>query len=283
MAQYREQRTITGDFMRVNIFPTHTYNYGRKKKVKPTGAAQEKLNRVRRERLLCELVNLNFTKKDIQVKLDYSEFRKKNSRNPEPDEVTRLIRNFIRRLKRLYAALGIELKYVYCSEVGARGHLSHHHLIISAGATLEQIKALWGDGGVWIRRLYFDRKGAYDLASYFVKSRYTYRSYSCSKNLIRPRESGRDKCIFKDDYKIRQKQINYFMNGEVDKLLALYPGWQIAEMPEISHTVDKSTGEVKLPTWGIFITLYLYKPEGLSDEAGIYERYQKITNWNWRN
>ena len=279
MAQYREQMTVTGDFMRVNIFPTHTYNYGRKKKVKPTGAAQEKLNKVRRERLFCDLVNLNFTKKDIQVKLDYSEFRKRNGRNPDPDEVTKLIRNFMRRLKRLYATLGIELKYMYNSEVGARGHISHHHLVINAGATLEQLKELWGEGGVWCRRIYFDRKGAYDLASYFVKSRYTYRSYSCSKNLIRPRESGKDKCVFKDDHKIRQKQLNYFINGEVDKLLALYPGWQIAEMPEISHTVDKSTGEVKLPTWGTFITLYLYKPEGLSDEEGIWSRYQEITEW----
>ncbi len=279
MAQYREQRTVTGDFMRVNIFPTHTYNYGRKKKVKPTGAAQEKLNKVRRERLLCDLVNLNFTKKDIQVKLDYSEFRKRNGRNPDPDEVTKLIRNFMRRLKRLYATLGIELKYIYCSEVGARGHLSHHHLIINAGATLEQLRALWAEGGVWCRKLYFDRKGAYDLASYFVKSRYTYRSYSCSKNLIRPQECGKNKCVFKDDHKIRQKQINYFVNGEVDKLLALYPGWQIAEMPEISHTVDKSTGEVKLPTWGTFITLYLYKPEGLSNEEGLWSKYQEITEW----
>jgi hypothetical protein len=279
MAQYREQRTVTGDFMRVNIFPTHTYNYGRKKKVKPTGAAQEKLNKVRRERLLCDLVNLNFTKKDIQVKLDYSEFRKRNGRNPDPDEVTKLIRNFMRRLKRLYATLDIELKYIYCSEVGARGHLSHHHLIINAGATLEQLRALWAEGGVWCRKLYFDRKGAYDLASYFVKSRYTYRSYSCSKNLIRPQECGKNKCVFKDDHKIRQKQINYFINGEVDKLLALYPGWQIAEMPEISHTVDKNTGEVKLPTWGTFITLYLYKPEGLSDKEGIWSRYQEITEW----
>lgn len=279
MAQYREQRTVTGDFMRVNIFPTHTYNYGRKKKVKPTGAAQEKLNKVRRERLLCDLVNLNFTKKDIQVKLDYSEFRKRNGRNPDPDEVTKLIRNFMRRLKRLYATLDIELKYIYCSEVGARGHLSHHHLIINAGATLEQLRALWAEGGVWCRKLYFDRKGAYDLASYFVKSRYTYRSYSCSKNLIRPQESGKNKCVFKDDHRIRQKQLNYFVNGEVDKLLALYPGWQIADMPEISHTVDKNTGEVKLPTWGTFITLYLYKPEGLSDKEGIWSRYQEITEW----
>ena len=279
MAQYREQRTITGDFMRVNIFPTHTYNYGRKKKTKPTSVAQDKLNRERKTRLLSDLVNLNFTKKDIQVKLDYAEFRRKNGRNPDPDEVIKLIRNFIRRLKRLYAALGIELKYIYCSEVGARGHLSHHHLIISAGATLDQLKELWSEGGVWCRRIYFDRKGAYDLASYFVKSRYTYRSYSCSKNLIRPQESGKDKCIYKDDYKIRQKQVNYFTNGDIDQIMKLYPGWQIAEMPEISHTVDKDTGEVKLPTWGIFITLYLYKPEGLSDEASVYERFQEISEW----
>ena len=279
MAQYREQRTVTGDFMRVNIFPTHTYNYGRKKKTKPTSAAQDKLNRERKTRLLSDLVNLNFTKKDVQVKLDYAEFRRKNGRNPDPDEVTKLIRNFIRRLKRLYADLGIELKYIYCSEVGARGHLSHHHLIISAGATLDQLKELWSEGGVWCRRIYFDRKGAYDLASYFVKSRHTYRSYSCSKNLIRPQESGKDKCIFKDDYKIRQKQVNYFTNGDIDQIMKMYPGWQIAEMPEISHTVDKDTGEVKLPTWGIFITLYLYKPEGLSDEASVYDRYQEISEW----
>ena len=279
MAQYREQRTVTGNFMRVNIFPTHSYNYGRKKKVKPTGAAQEKLNQERRTRLLSDLVNLNFTKKDIQVKLDYTEFRRKNGRNPDPDEVNKSIRNFMRRSKRLYSSLDIELKYIYCSEVGARGRLSHHHLIISAGATLEQLKELWREGGVWCRRLYFGRKGSYDIASYFVKSKYTYRSYSCSKNLIRPRESGRDKCIFKDDYKIRQKQVNYFTNGEVDKIMSLYPDWQIAEMPEISHTVDKETGELKLPTWGTFITLFLYKPEGLSDAEGVWNKYQEITTW----
>ena len=216
---------------------------------------------------------------DIQVKLDYTEFRRKNGRNPDPDEVNKSIRNFMRRSKSLYSSLDIELKYIYCSEVGARGRLSHHHLIISAGATLEQLKELWREGGVWCRRLYFGRKGSYDIASYFVKSKYTYRSYSCSKNLIRPRESGRDKCIFKDDYKIRQKQVNYFTNGEVDKIMSLYPDWQIAEMPEISHTVDKETGELKLPTWGTFITLFLYKPEGLSDAEGVWNKYQEITTW----
>lgn len=46
MAQaYREQMTVTGDFARVNIYPVRSYQYGRKKKMKPTGAAMERVNR----------------------------------------------------------------------------------------------------------------------------------------------------------------------------------------------------------------------------------------------
>ena len=104
---YREQKTVTGDFMRVNIYPVRTYQYGRKKKHKPTGAAMAKLNKERKTRLLSDLVNLNFTKNDLQYKLDYSEFKKEFGRNPEPDEVQREMRNFMRRLKRWYKSPGL--------------------------------------------------------------------------------------------------------------------------------------------------------------------------------
>jgi hypothetical protein len=280
MAQaYREIKTVTGDFARVQIFPVRPYQYGRKKKNKPTGAAMDKLNRERRARLLSDLVNLNFTKKDYQLKLDYSDFRREHGRNPEPDECVKLMRNFMRCLKRLYAAMGIELKYIYCSEIGVRGHISHHHVIINAGASLEQIKKLWRHGGVWTRKLYFDRKGAYDLAGYFVKSKYTYRSYTCSKNLRRPQETGKDKCIYKSDYSVRQKQVNAIMNGDVEDIRRMYPGWELAELPDVAYTVDGDTGEVRLPTWGVFITLFLYKPEGLTDAASIYNKKHDYQNW----
>lgn len=280
MAQaYREQMTITGDFARVNIYPVRQYQYGRKKKMKPTGAAMERVNRINRARRLADLVNLNFTKSDYQLKLDYSAFKCANGRNPEPDEVIKCVRNFIRRLKRLYEKLGIELKYIYVSEVGIRGHISHHHVIISAGASFEQIKELWREGGIWMRRLYFDRRGCSELAEYFCKAKYTYRSYTCSKNLRRPQETGKDKCIFKSDYKVRQKQVNHILNGEIEQIRRMYPEWELSELPDVSHTLDKDTGEFRLPTWGVFITIYLYKPSGLSDAASNYEKYEKFREW----
>lgn len=274
MAQaYREIKTVTGDFARVQIFPVRSYQYGRKRKMKPTGATMQRLNRERRARLLSDLVNLNFTKQDHQLKLDYTAFRKQHGRNPEPDEVLREIRNFMRRLKRAYAKRGVELKYIYCSEIGARGHISHHHVIINAGLSFEEIRGLWRAGGIWMRKLYFDRKGCYDLAGYFVKAKYTYRSYTASKNLRRPQEAGKDKCIFKSDYTVRQKQVNAIMNGELEDIRRMYPGWELAELPDVSYTVDRDTGEARLPTWGVFISLFLYKPEGLSDQRGhIYNR-----------
>ena len=280
MAQaYREIKVKTGNFMRVNVFPVRQYQYARKKKMKPTGAAMAKLNKEMTARRLSDIVNLNFTKNDYQLKLDYSVFREMHGRNPEPDEVLREIRNFMRRVKRVYQKATLELKYIYCSEVGVRGHLSHHHVIINAGVSFEVIRALWHCGGIWCRKLYFDKKGCYDLASYFVKAKYTYRSYTCSKNLIRPQETGRDKCIYKSDCRIHQKDVNNIMNGEIEKIRRMYPGWELAEMPDISHTLDKDTGELRLPKWGVFISIFLYKPEGLSDPASKWEKMEKFINW----
>lgn len=242
-----------------------------------------RLNQERRARLLNDIINLNYTKQDTQIELDYSNFIRKHGRNPTPDEVLREMRNFLRRLKRAYSKLDIELKYLYSNEIGTRGHKSHHHMVINAGLSVDEIRVIWRNGGVWRRNLYFNRKGCYDLAGYFVKNKYTYRSYTCSKNLKRPQESGKDKCIFKNDYKIRQKQVDYFINGDAAEIAKLYPGWEIAELPEIAYTLDKDTGELRLPKWGVFITLYLYKPEGLSDNESLYSKYQKFTEWSERN
>lgn len=276
---FREIKTVTGDFMRVNIFPVRQYQYGRKKKMKPTAAAQEKLNRERRAHLLGDIINLNFTEKDNQFKLDYTNFAEEHGRQPTPDECIREVRSFLRRLKRWSQRQGIEHRYIYTSELGVRGAKSHHHLVIDGRIPFTVVRELWHNGGLWTRKLYFDKKGCYSLAGYFVKSAYTYRSFTCSKNLKRPTESGEDKSVFKSDYKIRQKQVNYFTNGDIAEIAKLYPGWQVAEMPTISQTLDEETGELRLPKWGIFITLYLYKPSGLSDSASLYEKFQEINEW----
>lgn len=264
---YRELMTVTGDFARVQIFPVRTYRYGRRKKHAPTRAVQERLNRENRARRLSDIINLNFTERDVQLKLDYSFFVRERGRNPEPDEVVREMRNFIRRVKRLYESEGLCLKYVYCSEVGARGKLSHHHVIMSGGISYARIRELWRCGGVWSRRLFFNELGCYELAGYFVKSQYTYRSYTCSKNLIRPTEIGDGRCIFRDDSRIRQRQLDAFLCGDAAFIGRLYPDWELASLPEVAQTVDLGTGELVPVGWGLFITLFLYRSDSRGSRA----------------
>ena len=104
---------------------------------------------------------------------------------------------------------------------------------------------------------------------------------SCIVDDILVDDSSKYKCIYKDDYKIHQKQVNLMMSGEIEDIRRMYPGWEIAELPEVAYTVDKETGEAKLPTWGIFITLFLYKPEGLSDKASEWDKRHKYSEI-WR-
>jgi hypothetical protein len=69
------------------------------------------------------------------------------------------------------------------------------------------------------------------------------------------------------------------MNGEIEKIRRMYPGWELACLPEVAHTIDKDTGEYRLPKWGVFITIFLYKPEGLSNPANTWEKFKNITSW----
>ena len=272
---YREVRVETGGFMRVCIFPVRPVSNSRKKKNKPTKATQERLNRINAARRLSDIINLNFSKQDVQVKLDYSSFRSEHGRNPDASEVARIMSNFLRRLKRAYAKKGIELRYVYCTEEGTRGHLTHHHMIVNAGISFEEISTIWHEGGCWMRRLYFDERGCFDLAGYFVKSKYTYRSYTSSRNCIRPQESGRDKCIYKNDHRISQKTVSKISANDSSVIRRLYPDWELAELPDMQYVIDYDTGELHDPMLSPFLCLWFYKPWALSDKKDDLRKWRK--------
>jgi hypothetical protein len=51
----------------------------------------------------------------------------------------------------------------------------------------------------------------------------------------------------------------------------MYPGWEVACLPEVSQVIDTDTGEMRLPKWGVFISIHLYKPEAISDYDPKYE------------
>lgn len=263
---YREVKVVTGDFARVHVFPVRPAPHGRKVKNKPTRATQERLNRKNTVHRLTDLINLNFTKNSWVLRLDYYAFREINGRNPSDSEMKREIHNFMRRLKRKYDRNNAEIKWILCTEVGVRGGLVHHHIVLSEGLDLDDIIKAWKCGGVgWSKNngphLYFDEHGAFDLAKYMVKEKHRYRSYSCSHNLKRPQER-RD--VFRNDHRISQKRFCAIADYDINEINKLYPGWAIASLPDMEFAIDYGTGELREDRMSPFLTLYLYKPEAIS-------------------
>lgn len=275
--RYREVFYKTRDFARVHIFPVRPMGRGRRRKNAPTRATQERLNKKNAIHRLTDLLNLNFTSRSYSLRLNYSLFFEKFGRNPSDEEIKREIHNLMRRLKRKYDKAGFVLKWVICTEIGARGGLVHHHVVLSEGIELDEIIKAWKCGGVgWSEEsgphLFFDELGAFELARYMVKERYVYRSYSTSRNLIRPQER---KEILRNDHRISQKRFCAIASNDIYEIHKLYPGWAIASLPDMEYVIDYDTGEMRDASMQPFLTLYLYKPEALTKNKKRWDNYGK--------
>ena len=111
--RYREKIYKCGEYLEVDIFPVTDGAKApatkRKSRYKPTSAVQARLNQRNAERALTRLLNANFTSEDISVTLTYN-----SDELPDTyEQAERDAKNFLRRVKRLRAKLGLpELKYV---------------------------------------------------------------------------------------------------------------------------------------------------------------------------
>ena len=212
--RYREKAYRCGDYLEVDIFPVFDAPRGRRRgRAKPTSATQARLNQRNAERALTRILNSNFGGEDVSVTLTFA---------PEflPDtyeEAERLAKNFLRRVKRLRAKLGLaELKYVLIPGAGR----FHFHIPMSGGIDARELQELWGYG--YLNVLHFemserglegharyiasqfdgDEYGGEDLLSGLdideetgeVKSsrKKGKRRYSCSRNIVRPEAEERD-------------------------------------------------------------------------------------------
>lgn len=180
-ARYREHIYYTGQYAEVEVFPVFPKPRSRKQKFRPTSEAQELINQSTAERKLARLIHTNFTNDDYSIGLTYSQLY-------EPatfGQVKKDIKNFLRRLKRKYRKLGIELKYLYSVEHAGRFHI---HAIMNNGLSREEIEECWGMGFANADRLEFSEFGVTDLAKYVQKQHYAYRRWVSSRNLVQPTE-----------------------------------------------------------------------------------------------
>lgn len=241
----REAFFDTNDYARSQIYPVRKKADGKRgKKAVPSTAIQEKYNNKCRENYLTDVLHLNFTDRDINLRLSYNE---------EPETIEDAIKEvqlFIRRVKNYRSKNGLEkIKYIYVTEQGIKGGRIHHHIVMSGGIERDVIEALWGRGYSNAQRLQFNEEGLRGLAHYFGnypdKERITYRRWNSSKNLLKPAPKT-------NDYRISVKSAKY-INAHPDDLIfieTLYPDYIITKVETTPQNEFSA---------GIFIAIYMYR------------------------
>ena len=223
---YRQRKYYCGEYLEVEIFPIYTKAKGRGKRKKPTSDTQQRLNQRHAEGRLRRLLHTNFTAKDLFVTLTYNDDHWPVS----VEEAQRLLQNFLRRLKRRYAKLEAELKYVYILEKDQENGRLHVHMVVSGGMDEDNLASLWGMGEVRSDGLRFDEGGLAALAKYFTKGDaenggkpITWKRWVASRNLEKPQ------VVERDGRMPHRKMAGLCQDGgDTDYLETEYCGYEIA-------------------------------------------------------
>lgn len=161
----------------------HTYYYAartdtkegsRRNKENRTSEAQKKVNSRQAVKKLTWVLNENFDGTSLYVTWSYA----KEKRPAGKEELKKDIEKLLRKLRKVYKAAGIVVKYVWVAEVGERGAM-HIHMVLNA-IEIKRLKKCWNKGWIDIKPL--DDSGQYrKLASYFVK--YSEKTMKTSEGL----------------------------------------------------------------------------------------------------
>ena len=185
---YRKREYNCGDYILTEKgYPGGFRGGKRGVRKKPTAEAVQRENQRRKIRWLRMLIMSNFRPGDFHVTLSY----KKDERPGSPEEALQRVQKFLRQLRREYRKADLELRYIYVTEIGARGSCHHHLLLQNLPGIMDFVRKYWSYGHEDYKPLYDD--GAFGkLAEYFAKKETKETvpgtSYHRSRNLILPKE-----------------------------------------------------------------------------------------------
>ena len=236
MTKYREKKYICGKYMEVCIYPVFEQMQGKRKRIKQSTAVQKALNDHNREKKLTRLMNANFTDEDMKIELTYTdEFLPKTD-----EDANRELRNFFRRIKRFRKREGLpELKYIVITERGKRSGRYHHHIVMSGGMLLKDVRDTWGKGIIRMTQLEETERGYAPLARYLSKKlvagaiEENEKAWHSSRNLIQPKELQNDSRISK------KRARSLYENQECrDPFENLYPEYDFVECRPIYNEIN---------------------------------------------
>ena len=233
---YRRRTTVSGPRIDAEVFPV----FGRaqrgelrRAKSQATREAQKRANDERSRLHLIQLVEANFSEKDISITLSYE------GQPPEPSRVDKDVRNFVARVKRARAKAGLpDLKYIYSiggdemPSAGYSGKRPHVHMIMSGGIGRDQLEKIWGKGIANADRLQPRSDGLGGIAVYLTKQKQDRpekpgaRKWRGSRNLKQPVRRSRDARMPNS----RVRRIAYdFRNEAAGVMEKLYPGYRLQD------------------------------------------------------
>ena len=233
---YRRRTTVSGPRIDAEVFPVfgrHQRGDLRRAKSRITREAQQRANDERSRIHLIQLVEGNFSERDVSLTLTY------DGEAPEAARVEKDVRNFIARVKRARAKAGLsEIKYIYTiggdemPAAGYSGKRPHVHMILSGGIDRDELEKIWGKGRANCDRLQPRDEGLGGIATYFTKQRQDRparigaKKWRGSRNLKQPVKRSRDARMPNG----RVKRIaRDFRNKAKEVMEKLYPGYQMQD------------------------------------------------------
>jgi hypothetical protein len=155
-----------------------------------TPESVRKQNDHKAERDLQIKLNANFVNGDYHLVLTYAD--------PLPDDLTtkKYLEKFKRKINELYALKGIVAAHIVVTGWGRESGRIHHHMILSAGASIDEIRALWPHGHIRQRESLYSYPDFRELGTYLMQhhadekfrrpdSVYK-RRYTCSRSIKTP-------------------------------------------------------------------------------------------------
>lgn len=218
---YRTHTTKSGPRLEAEIYPV----FGREQELKARKAKQnispekqQRLNLERSKRHFVQLVDGNFTERDIHLTLTYAQA-------PEYNRAVKDVGNFLRKLRRLRKKRGLpELKYagtVEGNDDGTRERI-HVHLLMNDGISREELEKIWAKGYANADRLQMNESGLEAVARYIVKQQKNRRKWMASRNLVQPKERTSDTRVSKRRIKLIAQD---FRNEAKEVMEKVYPGY----------------------------------------------------------
>lgn len=242
--KYKEKLIIAGDMIFGTVYPTFRKAGARRGKFRETTEVQAKLNEKKSIEWMTYLTHANFDKHDYVLHPTY-----RDGCLPESEEqFEKDIKNYIRRLKRIYKKAGKELKYIYAMEYSDTGR-PHLHIILSGCVDRDVLEEAWGKGRCNADRLQFNECGIIDLSKYVGKSRRSgKRRYVTSKNLTKPIE----KTNMHHWSRKQLKELDESGANPHKKFADTYHGYWLAEYPRIEKNGING---------GMYMTFVMFNPE----------------------